>query len=435
MFDATEYTTRVVNNALKTCGFYPLRPVQLWLVDTHFNKINSTMMNIGLLFKLHKEHDMEKLAECINEVLNRHDIFRCRFVINEGTDDFCQRFDGEIIPAKVEKISDEEFLQCKVNLKQPYKIVGSPLYKINLFETPSAKYMYLDFYHAIMDGTAVSNLFLGEVDKLYGGKKILEKSLNYSDFILDELRVSHEELAEGNNYWREVLEDFDEKKHLPPADITGGEEWTGKTHLFMVKSVTDFYFKSRSQNEEIFFLGAVMLSIAKLTGASESVMSRIHDGRKNIQEKNLMGTMFEQIPIRQNFDKKMSVEKFFAELEKNINIGVKYRRSLGIVYSAGLEDECATFNFQKKNSSFESVLKIGNLPLKPVHIPQNKFSASENSLDIEIKMENEENYLVILNYDASRYSENAMKNFADIMEEVISQLKNERRYISEILGE
>ena len=28
-------------------GFYPLRPIQRWLIDTHFNKAKSTMMNIG----------------------------------------------------------------------------------------------------------------------------------------------------------------------------------------------------------------------------------------------------------------------------------------------------------------------------------------------------------------------------------------------------
>ena len=42
-----------------TDGFYPLRPIQRWLVDTHFRKANSTMMNIGALLKLDEAVDLE----------------------------------------------------------------------------------------------------------------------------------------------------------------------------------------------------------------------------------------------------------------------------------------------------------------------------------------------------------------------------------------
>ena len=103
------YTTRIVNYALKTSGFYPLRPMQLWLIDTHFNKANSTMMNIGVLYKYDDSIDLERLAQAINETVARYNIFRCRLVFHEGTSDICQRFDGDIIPVKVEKLSDAEF--------------------------------------------------------------------------------------------------------------------------------------------------------------------------------------------------------------------------------------------------------------------------------------------------------------------------------------
>ena len=153
-----------------TKKFYPLRPVQRWLVDTHFNKAKSTMMNIGALFKLSHAIDMQELAEAINKVVNAHDIFRCRFLFHPETSDLCQIFDGEIEPVQVENISDAEFDKRFDKLREPYRIINKPLWRIYLFRTPTAKYLFADFYHAVMDGVSSSYLLAREVDAAYRGR-------------------------------------------------------------------------------------------------------------------------------------------------------------------------------------------------------------------------------------------------------------------------
>ena len=85
----TNYETRIINHALKTTGYYPLRAIQLWTIDSHFNKVKSTMMNIGALFKLAPEIDLNRLAQAVNDTLNNHDIFRCRLVFHPETSDIC----------------------------------------------------------------------------------------------------------------------------------------------------------------------------------------------------------------------------------------------------------------------------------------------------------------------------------------------------------
>ena len=84
--------------------FYPLRPIQRMLVDTHLKKAKSTMMNIGALMKLPSGVDMERLAEAINETLRAHDIFKCRLEFHPETSIATFRVDidvstcGEITP-------------------------------------------------------------------------------------------------------------------------------------------------------------------------------------------------------------------------------------------------------------------------------------------------------------------------------------------------
>ena len=107
------YKDRIINDALRARGYYPLRPMQLWIVDSQFYKVKSTMMNLAGLWRLSPEVDLNRLAQAVNETLNAYDIFRCRLVFHPETNDICQRFDGEIIPVEVEKISDEEFEERK----------------------------------------------------------------------------------------------------------------------------------------------------------------------------------------------------------------------------------------------------------------------------------------------------------------------------------
>ena len=98
-----------VTYAPETSGFYPLRPMQRWLINTNFNKTNSTMMNICAFYKLDDSIDLEKAMQAVNDTVAAHDVFKTRFVFNEEVGEICQRFDGEVTPVKVEKLSAEEF--------------------------------------------------------------------------------------------------------------------------------------------------------------------------------------------------------------------------------------------------------------------------------------------------------------------------------------
>ena len=435
----TDKNMRIINYALKTCGYYPLRPIQSWLINTHFNKAKSTMMNIGALYKLDNQIDLEKSAKILNEIVSEYDIFRSRLVFHEETGDLCQRFDGEIFPVKVEKISDENFEKLKKNLRKPYQIINNPLYQFRLFETPIAKYAYLDFYHAMFDGVSAAFIFLHDADMRYKGKKISRKPPKYSDFVLSELEISPEELVEGNKYWRDMLKDFDIEKNLPPADIHGEENWKSNHFLAEFKNINQNYFLENPRKDEVFFLGASMLAIAKSAGQKKSVMSRIHHGRTNAKERRIFGLMLEQFPISFDFEKNITVKEFLDGLENKMAEGMKYRKSLGTVYREGLQDDCATFIFQKKAMGVSlgadsGEITYGDLPLTMIEMPKNKFSAAENSLDIEFFMMDAGNYVTGLDYDASRYSKNAMKKFAATLDEIILQLQDENKFISEILN-
>ena len=412
-------------------GFYPLRPVQRWLIDTHFNKAKSTMMNIGCFFKLDPQIDTKRLENAINGIFETYDIFKCRLVFHPKTGELFQRFDGKIQPVTIEHWSDEEFELFKKFLLEPYILIDKPLYRVYIFETPSVNYLYLDFYHAILDGTSLAFLFTHEMDVRYKGKKIKRTPSKYADYIAEELKIPEEEIEAGNNYWREMTKIFDPKKHLPPVDVENGESWRQNIVEYDFKNVTEKYFSNKVRKEHIFFLAASMLSLAKTSGAKNSMLSWVHNGRMNAQERRLMGIMLEQYPIAWNFEVDITVGEFLDKLEEKVNEGMTYRKSLGSTYLEGSQDDCATFLFQKNIHADE--IFIDDKPLKVVELLPNAWSAVENSLDIEVNLTDEGNYYVELDYDASRYSEQTMKNFAETMDEIILKLQDEKFLISQVL--
>lgn len=435
------YTTRILNYAIKSCGFYPLRPMQICLFDMQLTKARSTMLNLHGLFKVDNKVDMERLAKAVNDTFNSHDAFRCRFMFHPGTSDLCQRFDGEIAPVEVEYISDEEFELRKKTLAEPYKLIDSPLYRFYLFETPTAKYLYVDFHHALFDGVSITMILAREIDLRYRGKPPKRIPPKYNDLVADELLISPEELAQGNAYWRDMVKAFDPEKHMPPGDVKECSEPQEEILFYEFKNVTSKYFAGKSCNENTFFLAATMLAFAKSTGSKSSVMSWLHSGRTNMQDYRIMGLMIDQFPISWDFDKDITVRDYLKGLEDKINCGMKYRRSLEVVYTEGLLDECATFIFQKGVIStairmHEGTFSFDGMKTEPLELPEEDEGdyPAENTLDLEFHAEESGSYSLELAYVTSKYSEAAMQKLAESIDEIILLLQDENKQLVSLLS-
>ncbi|MBQ6976178.1 MAG: hypothetical protein IJQ16_06470 [Selenomonadaceae bacterium] len=420
-----------MNEEIETI-YYPLRPMQRWLIETNLHKLKSNMMNLSVWVKFEPSIDLQKLADAVNAVLNAHDVFRCRFVKNPATNEICQRFNGEIPLITVQKISDEEFQERVKKLDEPYNFINHQLWIIKIFETPTAKYGYANFYHAIMDGTSFSLLFWREVGIRYEGKKINRIPMKYADYVLEELKISPADLEEGHKYWLNLLKDFNAKKHLLPPDIQAERKWQKGNFEYQVKNISREFFSDKNFNETVFFLAASMIAIAKTAGAESSILSWVHNGRTSAQELRLMGLLIEQIPIAWDFTKDCSVENFFAGLEEKINEGLKYRKSLDVVYNKGLEDNLITFIFQKSIFGLGNGYNIAGTTVEVLDIPDDEYSAVENVLDIEVNLCVDDNYIISFDYDISTYTETTIKNFAAQIDATILQLQNQTQLVSKI---
>ncbi len=370
-------------------------------------------------------------------MLASYDIFRCRLMIHPETGDICQRFDGDITKVVVETLSDEAFAQRKKEIKLPYDLIDHPLYRIYLMVTATEKYIYADFYHAIMDGTSIALLFYREVDKRYvhpeRGGKAGRQSASYAEYIREEANIPQAELQAGHDYWTQMLAGFDENRHLPPADIDGASATPEHEIEIPFHVIEKDLFKGREFTENTFFMGASLLALAKSAGSREAIMSWVHTGRVTMAEKRLMGLMLDQFPIRWDFNEDITADAFLRGLEARVNESMQYRKSLDMVYLNGMEDECATFILQKGMMGRKGIVKIGGTEGVMVDMPANEISAAENTLDIEVNAHDDGTFSLVLDYDNNRYSKAAIQRFATIMKEMVVALQDGGCVVTELL--
>ena len=413
-------------------GFYPLRPFQKWIIDRNFYKAKSTMMNIGSFIKLNPELDIEKFIDAFNKVLESHDVFRCRFVFHPESGEICQRFDGKIFPVQVESWSDEEFNFLKKTFVEPFILIDKPMYRIYIFKTPSANYLFVDVHHSILDGTACVLLLAREIDMRYQGKKIKSPS-SYAELVAEEFKIPQEDLETARNFWRDMLKNFGNEKSLPPADISENPSWQKGEFVYELKNISQKFFRETGHKETNFFMAASMLAIAKSANRKKSLLTWVHNGRTNAKELRLFGLMIEQLPVALDFSENIPIADLLKILDKQTADGLKFRSGLDFVYDGNFEDGCATFIFQKKNLGVQNYFKFGGFDCEVKEIQNNLWSAAQNTLDIEVSLTDDGKYFVAFHYDNGIYSENAMKNFAELTDKIILQMQTENIFVSEIL--
>ena len=417
---------------METKKFYPLRPIQRFFIDTHFKKAKSTMMNVGMLLKLSPAIDMERLVTAVNAVLQAHDIFRCRLTINPDTEDICQTFDGEIAEVQIEEISDEEFeLLRKKRLETPYKIMNQPLYHIYLFKTPTAKYFYVDFYHAVMDSVSIMTIFRRELNYFYIGRYV-DETESYARFVEEEAVTSPDELKAGHNYWRNLLADFDAAKNLPPVDVENVQAWTKGTLDGPFKNISEEFFRDTRLGENKFFLAVFMLTLAKVTGSKKVFATWLDNGRGKDDKNQIMGLTTNIFPCAWDFSEDITFEDFFNIFYGKIRQELDYKKSLDIVYTDGLADDVPSFMFQK--NIVTDHFTIGGTTATVVDMPPNEISAAQNSLDIKIFSRDDGLYWWKLTYDAGRFSADSMKNFVATFEEILRVVQDKNSRIAQILS-
>lgn len=384
---------------------------------------NTDMYNIGGYIYLNDEKpDFELLEKAVNIYLEKNDISRAHFVLQNGEP---KEYISEYIPTKI-KISNVKDLDEAQELTEkivhaPFNLIDSDLYRFNSFKLPDGKGgIVCLFHHLITDAWGLS-LFISEVMGIYA-------SLTRSDFTYDTNFPSYtefmasskeyfasEKFQKDKDFWDKTFEKYPELTFINYSNAENHSDISSKrlelkinTNLF--SKITDFCKENRVSTYT-FFMAIFLIYLAKVNSTNSAIIGTPVLNRTNVKEKKMAGMFISSVPFKMDIDYSLD----FLSFVKNVSLNqLAIFRHQKYPYLTLLNDVKKKFDFNE--NLFDFVLSYQNARDNKNDIPVDYVStwcANDNIVSsIEAHfydMDGTHDPEIYYNYQTAKFNENDIK--------------------------
>ena len=259
------------------------------------------------------------LADCLTEIVQRHEVLRTTFrfldgqplqVISSFTEPAAtlQRLDLSGIPEAQRE--QELHQQAKALVQLPFDLSQGPLLRTSLFRVDTQEHvLLLTMHHSISDGWSIG-VFTQELVSLYAALSIgapsplLDLPLQYADYALwQRERLQGAVLEEQLTYWKTRLADLPALLALPtdhprPAVQT----FRGGQQLVRLETETTQRLKGLAQQEDatlfMALLAAFQILLAGYSGQQDIVVGTPIANRTRAEVEPLIGFFINTLVMR-----------------------------------------------------------------------------------------------------------------------------------------
>ena len=285
---------------------YRLLPQQKAIYAVCNKNPGTLTYNMPVRIALSSDIDREKIKSCLTAIVEHHRSLKT--YIKSDTDDVYGVYDADTRIC-FEKYSDNNIS----DFVRPFDLSKAPLIRFAFTETS----LLFDMHHIIGDGETI-NIILRDLANLYGGGKLTDVPVQYSDY--SEYFYSQDHSAH-KVFFKEMLKcDFEpvvlpEKKYIT--------ESRGTSKFYNIKnSVFDAAKKFAHRNgltDTMLFLGAWGILLSKYTAKNDILSSIIMSNRIHSEIKDTAGMFVNTLPVFMNVTG--SVSDYFNSV-KNTVLGI-----------------------------------------------------------------------------------------------------------------
>ncbi|MCR5302900.1 MAG: AMP-binding protein [Lachnospiraceae bacterium] len=398
-----------MRNAEALSSDQPLTITQLYMFDYQCYVPKSTTWNLNMLLCFSPNVDIPRVKEAVERVLAAHPVFSTIYCFNDNTD-LVQRYVPDMdLSVDIEQITEAQFIDVRETLIQPYKLLNSRLYRIRLFQTERAGYLYIDMHHSISDGTSIQ-ILIRDICNAYEGKE-LEKDYYYMKVVERNSEESSDLYREAKEYYAKVLDNvawdcFPKIDH----EITVN----GYGNITTIIPVEDIAFdklqKQYGITKTAFFITAALITIATYNKSDDIRVSWIFNGREKESDRNIVGTLIRNLFVGIRFKRDTTIGSLYKDVLQQIEKGIVYScypyPGPEHVNDEGID---ASIIYQ---SDLRTITRDNRLEYFPLEIPKN-HEAADNLMDIEIQ-ETEDGCMLYMDYIAECYEPSSINRFKKI---------------------
>ena len=265
----------------------PLSGAQMGVYAECMKNPMDTKYNIPFYFEFPIDMDIDRLSKAVWKVMtSHHSVFSTIIIDGEK---ICQKRAEEFdVDIPVVKLKETELSDYMIRFNQPFNLMNSRLFRIEIVKTEKRVYLFASFHHIVFDGTSVG-IFTSQLKDVLEGREIETEEYDYFDYVTD--RNSDEtSYKKAEEYFAKMLSQCEKSDEISP-DLTGNLDNGGlgiSSVPFDTKKVDDFCHGLKITPAHL-FLAAIFYVVSRFTNSRNAYISTISNGRADIKTANTFG--------------------------------------------------------------------------------------------------------------------------------------------------
>ncbi len=292
--------------------FYPLTQTQNGIFVECAANIGSTIYNIPFLFRLGEQVDLQRLKQAIEAAVEAHPYIKTTLCLDDNGDILQKRNDALPVEIAIHKELDRKALVM------PYQLLGDQLFRIQLFDTPEGKYLFMEFHHIISDGESCG-IFLRDINKAYGGNALSKETFSgYEQALVEQKALQGPEYERAKQYYDSVFAGCD-TDFLPARDYKkGSQEDAAGVGVYKRSEETDLsalqqFCTERKITLNTLFTAAFGFVTGRYVYKDEAVFTTIYNGRNDSRLSSTVNMLVKTLPVYCNLEGDKEIAAYLQE--------------------------------------------------------------------------------------------------------------------------
>ncbi len=291
----------------------------------------SAVYNVPSVLRLRGEIDIFALEKSLNNLINRHEILRTVYVLQNGEPIQIVR---EKVSFEIERKAISESLENLQNLiseeiNKPFALENEIPVRARLIETGTDEnYLILTIHHIATDAFSMP-ILINELAAFYGAEtsgnaaNLAALDWQYADYAVWQTNEFTEEKKEKElGFWREYLQDAPEILDLPtdkPRPVL--QTYNGATCEFSLSAESVSQLRQLCRDEQITpfiaLLAVFKVLLFRFSNQSDIVTGITFSERSHEEFRPLIGFFVNTLALRTKIGARQSFRDFLREIKQN----------------------------------------------------------------------------------------------------------------------
>ncbi|OUM56406.1 hypothetical protein PIROE2DRAFT_18999, partial [Piromyces sp. E2] len=438
--DNSDHKIEMIKN--RNVKEFPITSQQLGVYIDSIKNNNSILYNIPMSFRLNKNINIEKIKEGFNQLFNKHQILKSKYMKKE--------VNGE---TEIYGFIDEE---CKLifenydhenasSFVRPFDLSSAPLIRVGFIEN---EVLLIDMHHIISDGIT-ARIIINELNKFYNEGSVNELEVQYGDyacFVNEKMKsgfyndqIEFYKNMFNNDYETLKLSENENNKKDSYEENDNGIKNIKRNIDYLIFKRIDKFVKQNNISKTAFFLSIYGYILSKYSGQETIYSSIIGANRNNHYVENMIGMFVTTQPILLKFEEN-DKHSFVEVIKENMSTLMNMYNYQDL----SLSEITKTLKLKKLNNNFiyQPRLDLSNSSSKSVSIVDDNYSDDEifplyedngSKFDISFNLvEKEDGYLISVNYNNDIISSQLMNKIIDSFIEMTRNVEKFEKMVCEI---